>query len=308
MPYGIKSKKYVVEPITAFDSHIHGIKKIMATKQSKYQKIQIIETCSYGRCLFLDGKLQSSETDEFIFHESLVHPGMLSHPNPEKVFIIGGGEGATLRDVLLHRCVKKAVMVDIDEDVVELSRKHLPKWHNGAFDDPRSVIVCTDARKHIENERSEKFDVVISDLTEPLEGSCSYMLYTEEFYKSVKRMMNPGGMIILQAGTTNYNNTYFHSALRRTLGIYFKKVRTYQALIPSFDTVWGFIIAWDKDPALVPKDVIRRRIKNRLGSYKLKYYDEELHGAVFTLPKYLRGAFSEKGPVIRDNRPVFSSV
>jgi spermidine synthase len=137
-----KSNKWFIEYTSPDEGHIHGIKMIHYASQTKYQKMEIMDSGSYGRCLVLDGKMQSTVTDEFIYHEGLVHPAMLTHPNPKRVFIVGGGEGATLREVLRHKSVEYCMMVDIDQEVVEKSKELLPEWHQGAFDDPRPVPPC----------------------------------------------------------------------------------------------------------------------------------------------------------------------
>src|SRR3972149_10077921 len=139
---------------------LHSIKERIYSGRSKFQSVDIINTGSFGICLVLDGKIQSSEADEFIYHEALVHPAMLTHPHPEKVFIAGGGEGATLREVLAHKTVKRAVMVDIDEEVTAISRKYLPDHARGAFEDPRTHLHYTDARQHLENS-PDRYDIII---------------------------------------------------------------------------------------------------------------------------------------------------
>ena len=142
---------------------LHSIKERIYSGRSKFQSIDIVSTGSFGVCLILDGKIQSSEADEFIYHEALVHPAMLTHPQPERVFIAGGGEGATLREVLAHKTVKKAVMVDIDEEVVSLCRRFLPSWHQNAFADPRAELHFVDARKYLE-QINDKIEDIIIDL------------------------------------------------------------------------------------------------------------------------------------------------
>ncbi len=129
---------------------------------SKYQTIDIVETRLHGKMLFLDGVAQSAERDEFIYHELLVHPAMFAHPNPEKVLVIGGAEGATLREVLKHQTVKRAVLVDIDGELVEICKQYLPGWHQGSFDDPRVEVVIGDGRDYVVK-CNEKFDVIIID-------------------------------------------------------------------------------------------------------------------------------------------------
>jgi spermidine synthase len=114
------------------------VKSVLHSSRSAYQQIDVLETEAFGRCLILDGRVQSAEADEFIYHEALVHPAMVTHPDPRQVLILGGGEGATLREVLRHRTVERAVVVEIDPQVIEISRRYLPEWSDGAFDDPRA--------------------------------------------------------------------------------------------------------------------------------------------------------------------------
>jgi spermidine synthase len=145
-----KSYKWFLDFLSPDEGHMHGIETILFSKQTQFQRMEIIETKSYGRCLILDGKMQSSQADEFIYHEALVHPAMLSHPEPKRVFVVGGGEGATVREILRHKSVERVLMVDIDEDVVEGSKQYLPEWSQGAFDDPRVELRYMDARKYLE--------------------------------------------------------------------------------------------------------------------------------------------------------------
>ena len=144
--------------------------------------MEIMETASYGKVLVLDARIQSSVADDFIYHEVLVHPVMMLHPRPESVLVIGGGEGATLREILKYGSVKRAVMVDIDQEVVEACKIHLPELHQGAFEDPRVAVLHEDARGWLES-TSERFDVAIVDLTEPLEAGPACLLFTREFYQ-----------------------------------------------------------------------------------------------------------------------------
>ncbi|MEM0318067.1 MAG: methyltransferase domain-containing protein, partial [Candidatus Nezhaarchaeales archaeon] len=167
------------------EAHLHGVRKIMYSGRTKFQQVDIVETYSFGKCLFLDGKLQSCEYDEHVYHEALVHPAMMTHPDPKRVLIVGGGEGATAREVLRYPTVEKVVMVDIDGELVDLCRRYMPEWSQGAFEDPRLELVIADGRKYIE-ETGESFDVVILDLTDPLPGTPSVYLYTREFYELVK--------------------------------------------------------------------------------------------------------------------------
>jgi len=122
---------------TPFSWHVRGIRKVLYSGTTKYQRVAVVEFEDLGKALILDGKTQSTLYDEFIYHESLVHPAMITHPNPRKVLILGGGEGATAREVLKHRSVEEVVMVDIDEDVIKISKEYLPEMNQGVFENPK---------------------------------------------------------------------------------------------------------------------------------------------------------------------------
>ncbi|MEM4204315.1 MAG: methyltransferase domain-containing protein, partial [Candidatus Methanomethylicaceae archaeon] len=156
------------------------------------QQIDVLETEAFGRCLILDGRVQSAQSDEFVYHEALVHPAMVTHPDPRTVLILGGGEGATLREVLRHRTVERAVMVDIDPQVIEVSRRYLPEWSDGAFDDPRAELRIEDAVRYLQETR-DRFDIIISDLTEPEPGTPSEPLLSREMFAAMRDCLKPGG-------------------------------------------------------------------------------------------------------------------
>lgn len=287
------------------EGHIHGIKKTLYAGESEFQAMQIIETGSYGKCLVLDGKMQSSEVDEFIYHEALVHPAMLTHPKPETVFIVGGGEGATLREVLRHKTVKRAVMVDIDKEVVDRCRELLPEYHQGAFDDPRVELQYLDARKYLE-ESNEKFDVIIIDISEPVEEGPAYLLFTEEFYNIVTERLTESGIITQQAGTIAPNSLLNYTAVNNTLCTVFPVVAPYYATIPSFGLPWGFTLASKEiDPIDISIEDIDNRIKKRIKG-SLEFYDGIAHHGIFRIPKYLREANRKQKRVIRDTEPLFT--
>ena len=146
----IDPDKWLQDSINKDFIQLHRIEEVLFTGQTKYQSVRIVRSASFGLCLVLDGKIQSSESDEFIYHEALVHPAMITHPHPETVFIAGGGEGATLREVLAHNTAKRAVMVDIDEEVIALCQEYLPGHNRGAFADARTEVYHVDAREYLE--------------------------------------------------------------------------------------------------------------------------------------------------------------
>jgi spermidine synthase len=282
---------------------LHSIKERIYSGRSKFQSVDIINTGSFGICLVLDGKIQSSEVDEFIYHEALVHPAMLTHPRPEKVFIAGGGEGATLREVLAHKMVKRAVMVDIDEEVVSLCRRFLPSWHQNAFDDSRAELHFVDARKYLE-ESSDKFDVIIIDLVDPLEQGPARLLYTQEFYQIVKQKLGPTGIMSVQAEPSEWRNLDNFTAIANTLRNVFPIACPYQVHIPSFLGLWGFVTASQSlDPSELTPEEIDARISTRI-SKRLKSYDGLTHQAMFTIPKHIRQQLAASKRIITDKQPI----
>ncbi len=300
-----RTSKWYIEYSSPFLGHLHGITEILVSSQTKFQKMDIVRSGAFGTCLILDDKMQASSVDEFIYHETLVHPVMLTHPDPKNVLVIGGGEGATLREVLRHKTVQKAVMVDIDDQVIEQCKKHLPSWSQGAFDDNRSRIISTDARKYLE-ETDEVFDVIITDLSEPVEEGPAYLLYTREFYQMALGRLSPKGTLSLQAGTSAIPYLLNFSAVYQTLKSVFPVVAPYQTFVPSFGLPWGFAIASKgNDPRTYREEDVNRFIGERI-SGALAYYDGLTHQGMFGLPKHVRKELDSSKIIIEDNQPLFT--
>ncbi len=283
---------------------LHSIEEVLYTGQTKFQSAEIIRSGSFGKCLVLDGKIQSSEADEFIYHEALVQPSMLTHPCPETVFIAGGGEGATLREVLSHNTVKRAVMVDIDEQVVALCQKFLPNYSRGSFDDKRTELLHVDARDYLAKS-GELFDIIIIDLPDPIEEGPAYLLYTQEFYQLVRDRLTENGIITVQAGSAALTELLNFSAVNNTLKSVFPIVCPYQADVPCFGGPWGFCLAsLNLNPALLSPSEVDSRISAR-SLTSLKFYDGLTHQGIFSLPKYLREELSQQTKLITDNQPLY---
>jgi spermidine synthase len=300
----LESSKWFFDEINPHLLQLHAIEGTIYSGRTKFQSIDIMKSPSFGKVLVLDGKIQSSEVDEFVYHELLVHPPMLAHPKPEKVFVAGGGEGATLREILKHPTVKKAVMVDIDADVIKVCKKYLPEYNAGAFVDKRVRVYNTDARKWLA-ESKEKFDVIIIDLTEPVEKGPAYLLYTREFYQIVKSKLTKDGVISVQSGCASYTELLNLKAVSHTLKSVFPIVSIYQADIPSFGGPWGFCVAsMTMDTAALTPVEIDKRIKARTLT-DLKFYDGLTHLQMFTLPKHMRKATARGGRLITDDSPLY---
>ena len=304
MEYVSKEGTWFIEFNTPFSWHVRAIRRVLYSGVTKYQRVAVVEFEDLGKALVLDGKVQSSLYDEFIYHESLVHPVMITHPNPRRVLILGGGEGATAREVLRHRGVREVVMVDIDEEVIRVVKEYLPEMSQGAFDDPRLRLVIDDGRKFLERV-NDKYDVVILDLTDPLEGGPSYLLYTLEFYRIVRDRLSDGGLMVTQATSTYYALRTF-ATIYKTVASVFPVARAYHVYVPSFDSTWGFVIgSLGPDPTSLTPDEVNRRISERING-ELRFYDGYMHRALFTLPKHVVRVLED--PSIRpatDSNPTF---
>lgn len=282
---------------------IKGIKvgQLYYQGKTKYQFIQIFHNPIYGKILFLDKKIQSAQIDEYIYHESLVQLPLLTHPNPQDVLIIGGGEGATLREVLRHNLVHEAIMVDIDEELVMLCQKYLPEWSEGAFSNPKAKLIFEDARHFLEKSE-KKFDVIISDLTEPVKEGPSVYLFTKEFFEKIFQALRKEGLFVMQAGSTDPLYHEFFTSCIKTLDEVFPLVRPYWSFIFSFGLPWGFVLASKKeDPLQLDDKDIARRIDEREVK-NLKFYHPPLHKSLFSFPLYLMKDM-EKGKVLTDKGP-----
>jgi spermidine synthase len=222
------------------------------------------------------------------------------------VCIIGGGEGAILREVLTHHTVEKALMVDIDEEVVSICQKFLPSLHRGSFTDPRAEVMFADARRYLA-ETNETFDIIILDLTDPLPGGPSSSTYTQEFYSLVQKRLSASGIVSVQAGCSSIVNMSTFTQVNHTLASAFPYVFPYEANIPSFGSNWGFSLASadNYDPLSPSPEEIDRRIAERVTG-SLRFYDGITHRGMFSLPKYLREAIKGEGRIITDENPLQS--
>jgi len=286
--------KWIDEELEDGFRGMYKIKQIFASSKSEFQNVDVMELEPFGRCLMIDGLLQSTQVDEFVYHESLVHPAMLLHKNPKKVYIGGGGEGSTAREVLRHKSVEKCVMVDIDKDVVDFCKAHLPE-NTEAFADPRLELVIDCAKAQLEKAGAE-YDVIIMDLDDPLEGGPCYQLYTKEFYEMCMSKLTPGGILVTQSGQAGIkrHNVVF-SAIHSTLRAVFPRVLPYNQAIYSFLDEWGWQLALS-DASMQHKlsvEEVDKRISERLTG-ELKFLDGESWQGLFALSKLHRKTLAEE--------------
>ncbi len=299
------SGKWHFEVVSLDLSMLYRIRDVVYTGQTAYQRVDILQSEEFGRCLVLDGKTQSTEFDEHVYHECLVHPALLSHADPKSVFIGGGGEGTTLREVLAHRSVQKVTMIDLDKEVVDLCRRFLPQHHQGSFEDPRVKLLHQDARGYLA-ETDETYDVIVLDLVDPMEGGSAYLLYTREFYETASQRLNPGGILVTQSGPAGLiNYTECFTPIAQTLSGLFPEIRPYTVYVPSFMTPWGFTMAVS-DPAtsLPGSDDFVQVARSRITG-DLRYLDGVSCHGLFALPRYIREGIASETRTVTDDDPVF---
>lgn len=287
--------QWYVEEFAPTEFHHHAIDELYFAGRTPFQSVAVLRTPTFGKMLVLDGDTQSSQHDEKIYHESLVHPALAAIDDRSDILILGGGEGATLREVLRHPGVRRCTMVDIDGEVVELSKKYLAEWSAGAFDDPRANVIIGDALAYLK-EDTGIYSVVISDLTEPLADSPSFPLFNGEVFRDIKARLAPGGVYVLQASTAGFHNMTLHAKMARSLRAHFAHVRSFYTHVPAFDNDWAFIACSDTvDVAALASE----RIKTYVGDLRGEnyFYDAETHRRIFSLPLYLRRELTKPGDV-----------
>ncbi len=257
--------------------------------RTEHQHLVIFQNPRMGRVMALDGVIQTTEADEFIYHEMLTHVPILAHGAAKRVLIIGGGDGGMLREVAKHLTVEHITMVEIDATVVEMCKEFLPNHSSGAFDDSRLNLVIDDGMRFVAT-TEEKFDVIISDSTDPI--GPGEVLFSENFYQACHRCLNEGGILVTQNGTPFMQLSGVQTTAGRMNGL-FADWHFYQAAIPTY--IGGAMtFAWgttDKGYRKLPLETLRQRF---MGSgIVTRYYNPEVHIGAFALPQYVLQAVSK---------------
>ena len=257
----------------------------LARVRSAYQDICVFESASHGRVMVLDGAIQITEADEFVYQEMLAHVPLLAHGAVRRVLIIGAGDGGVLRRVLQHRGVERAVMVEIDGEVIRLAREHLPAIGGQAWDDPRAEVIVGDGLAYAAAAKPGAFDAVIVDSTDPI--GVGEVLFTDAFYQDCARVLTGRGLVVNQCGVPFMQTEELRdTSLRRRR--HFPHVSAYVAAVPTY--VGGFMtlgIASRADLASVPVDTLRERAMAAGVLGATRYWTPELHAAAFQLPPYI---------------------
>ncbi len=237
--------------------------------KTDFQTIDIYDTEVFGRLLYLDGHVQLAELDEAAYHESLVHPCLLSVENPKRALVIGGGDGGVLRELCRHHSLETIEMVEIDQGVIDVCREHLPGLSAGAFDDPRVTVHVADAFPFVKGDH-EPYDLIVMDSTDVYEeedGGLSEMLWTEAFYRDLHRLLSPGGFIVTQADNLVFC-PYSLEGILQTFGAVFERTGSYQAVVPSFGGFSGY--AWASRGA----SLVNQLPAGRLALMHLRYLND----------------------------------
>ncbi|MFY9587498.1 MAG: polyamine aminopropyltransferase [Actinomycetota bacterium] len=257
-------------------------------EDSAFQHIDIYEHPTFGRTLVLDGAVQTSERDEFLYHEMLVHVPLLCHPEPRRVLVIGGGDGGTLRRVLEHPTVTEAVMVEIDERVTVLSREYMPSIGGDCWDDPRATVLFDDGNAYVHAD-GEAFDAIIVDSSDPV--GPGVVLFETPFYKRCLERLNPGGVYVAQVGSPIYFQDEVRMAVTNAR-VAFGDVRPYLGHVTTYPGVaWAFMLCGERlevDPDAAAGRATDRKIETR-------YWTPEVHTGAFAIPGIVRDAITGDG-------------
>lgn len=281
MPYSEEERAFIEWYPRGYGVGFKVTRRLFET-QTKYQRLELYETEGFGKLLVLDGTVQLVEIGEESYHEVLVHPVMLAHPNPRRVLVIGGGDGGTLREVLKHKTVEKAIMVEIDEGVVEASYLYLDvakdlldRLIKG--EEERAKLIIGDGVEYLKN-TEERFDVIIVDSTDPV--GPAKLLFSEEFYRTAYEKLNEKGLYITQAGSVYLFTNELLDAYKAMKKV-FDKVYYFSFPVIGYASPWSFLVGVKGDIDFTRVDVSR-------APEKLYYYDPERHETLFQMPKYVR--------------------
>ncbi len=290
------------EVITPWDHYQHGATNVLAWTHTPFQEVCIVETPALGKKLFLDGIVQSSQADEFVYHEALVQPAMMAVGRPLRVLVLGGGEGATLREVLRWRSVERALMIDLDAEVVALCRTHLPEWHQGSFDDARAEVRHEDAVAFLLH-TDERFDVVVSDMTDPVEDGPSTFCFTQEYFASIAQVLTEGGVVAVQAGPVAPAEIALHAKVVSTMATVFPHVISYPCNAGVYGRPLGFVVA-SASPILPRLDPSRTApLLDELVTGPLRLIDADVAHGLLQMPPYVRQAIVDCDRIYTDAAP-----
>ncbi len=278
----------------------YRLRETLFEGRSEFQQVDVVDLVNLGRTLFLDHVIQAAENDEFIYHESLVHPAMLLHSAPKRVLVAGGGDGGALREIFRYPALERVVLAELDPKVVEVSKRYLPRFSEGRFSDPRLEVVYGDAREALQSFKNA-FDVILLDLTEPQEEGPSRLLFTREFFQIAKAALKEQGVLVAQAADVSPGKGKFLADLNATLGETTPYVCPFLCPVPSFQGVWGLVIgSWQADPRELSPSVWGKRLSEIDGN--LQFLSPSQLALGFDPPPYIKQMIGT-GKVRTDENP-----
>ena len=280
---GVGQYPWVMEQLTenaAFGFRAHNVQR----QHTPFQTLEMLDTPSFGRVMRQDDHFMTSEGEEFFYHECMAHPAAMAHPDPQQVLVIGGGDGGLAEELLKHNTVQRLVLAELDEAVIEVSKAQLQRVHNGVWDDPRLQLQIGDGMAYVDS-TTDRFDLILLDLTDPHTPAGS--LYSPEALERMRRVLNPGGALVLHLGSPVFHAEQVRS-LSQTLKATFAQVACYGTYVPLYGAYWGMAVCSDRlQPTAVSAAQIEERLAAR-GVTDLQYYNADIHGALFALPNYYR--------------------
>ncbi len=250
---------------------------VLHREVSRFQEILVVDTYAFGRVMMLDGTFQVTEKDEFVYHEMLAHFPLMSHPHPRDVLVIGGGDGGTIREVVKHPEVERAVLCEIDPRVTAVAREYLPSVASG-LSDPRVEVLHEDGVRLVQDHEAA-FDVILIDSTDPVGPAVG--LYSPEFYAACKRALRPGGIVCAQSESPFVNGDVVRR-VAQSVKASFPHHQLYLAPLPTYPSgAWSFT-AGAQEPLPREVDAVRA------AGLATRYYTAEMHRAAFALPPFAK--------------------
>lgn len=293
----------IEEPLGQGECHYHTVRRVLGEGRTRVQSYQIVELSRYGRAMVIDGRVQSTEHDEYIYHEALIYPAYAMRSPLRRILCLGGANGGMLREFRKLPGTQEVILIDIDAELHEASKQHLPHMHDDAFRDPRFRIQFGDARALVKD-LTGRFDAIFADLPDATGAGATRWLFTLEFYRDIHGLLEPDGVFVTQAGAAGHLHSAFFASVLRTARSIFRYATPYSVSVPSYGVPWGFVMASDEtDPSQHDEERTSSALR-ALGGSAPRSYDVLTHRHMFNLPRPLRESLEHSGRLSDDRDPV----
>ena len=276
------------ENLSTAGGHFLNATRLIESSRTEFQDVEVYETQRFGKLFRLDNCFMTSEVDEFLYHENMIHVPLMAMSRPKKALIIGGGDGGSAEELLKYHSIEQVVMVELDKKVVDIAKEHLFKVHRGAFDNPRLELHIQDGLKYVREiapQTGQRFDLIVLDLTDPI--GPSEVLYTEQFFADCKALLTEQGALSLHTGSPIFTPQVPQQLLAKLRRV-FKIVTPYLVYIPLYGTLWSMACASNTtDPTTVTAQQTVQKIADN-GINDLQYLNGDTYRALFAIPNYLK--------------------